>query len=55
MTKELVTKKKLLGIINEIISNEFAKIQKNCSVSVLRRKNSNPNWKFINFRYLVLI
>lgn len=50
MTKELVTKKKLLGIINEIISNEFAKIQKNCSVSVLRRKTSNPNWEIHQFQ-----
>ncbi len=50
MKKELVTEKKLLGIINEIISNEFVKIQKKCSVSVLRRKSSNPNWEIHQFQ-----
>ncbi|MEO6106650.1 MAG: hypothetical protein ABIP52_09230, partial [Cyclobacteriaceae bacterium] len=49
MAKELVSEKKLLDIINAIIASEFAKIQKKCSISALRRKTSNPNWEIHQF------
>lgn len=49
MTKEIITEKKLIEIINEAISSEFAKTEKKCSVSVLRRKTSSPNWEIQQF------
>jgi hypothetical protein len=56
MTKELVSEKKLLGIINEIISNEFAKIQKKMlSQCFFIEKLQVPTGRFINFRHQALI
>lgn len=47
---ETVSEKKLLDIINSTIANEFAIIQKQCTVSALSKKKASPNWEIRQFR-----